>query len=545
MTTAVLDIETTLDWKTIHLAGVFLPNSGRSIACYNVTQLREALTGISTLVGHNLIGFDLPRLEEVWDFKWDGQVQDTLVLGRLYNPAIDGGHSLKQWAIRAGNELKGDFNVEDFDAGLTPEMVDYCLADCRATWSVFNHVTRLLDKDRFSQQSRDLEHGVAFAIAQQVRNGFAFDFDTACQLHSEHEQRMLEISDKMQEVFPPIVNERLSRKTGKRLKDEVIVFNVGSRQQVAERLSALGAKWDDKTKGGKPQVDETSLKRNAHIPEALLVLEYMTLQKRIGMLKSWIDNVGIDGRIHGYVNSCGAVTGRMTHNSPNLAQIPSESEYRKCFIVEEGNVLVGADASGLELRCLAHYMNDVNYTRELLEGDVHTATQKAARLRTRDDAKRFTYALLYGAGDTKLGNLIGGTAKDGRDARDNYLRSMSPYAKLVGKAERATERGRLSGIDKRKVRIRNRHAALNTLLQSCGAIVMKQALVLAVEKLKDVPHKFVGNIHDEFQVETPAEHGETVGKALVQSIIEAGEVLEMRCPLDGEFKIGKTWAETH
>src|SRR6056300_1775556 len=98
MTTAVLDIETTLDWKTIHLAGVFLPNSGRSIACYNVTQLREALTGISTLVGHNLIGFDLPRLEEVWDFKWDGQVQDTLVLGRLYNPAIDGGHSLKQWA---------------------------------------------------------------------------------------------------------------------------------------------------------------------------------------------------------------------------------------------------------------------------------------------------------------------------------------------------------------------------------------------------------------------------------------------------------------
>lgn len=497
------------------------------------------------MVGHNLIGFDLPRLEEVWDFKWDGQVQDTLVLGRLYNPAIDGGHSLKQWAIRAGNELKGDFNVEDFDAGLTPEMVDYCLADCRATWSVFNHVTQLLDRDQFSQRSRDLEHGVAFAIAQQVRNGFAFDFDTACQLHSEHEQRMLEISDKMQEVFPPIVNERWSDKTGKRLKDEVIVFNVGSRQQVAERLSALGAKWDDKTKGGKPQVDETSLKRNAHIPEAALVLEYMTLQKRSGMLKSWIDNVGIDGRIHGYVNSCGAVTGRMTHNSPNLAQIPSESEYRKCFIVEEGNVLVGADASGLELRCLAHYMSDVNYTRELLEGDVHAATQKAAKLRTRADAKRFTYALLYGAGDTKLGNLIGGTATDGREARNNYLRSMPAYARLVRTAETRANDGCLPGIDRRKVWIRHKHSALNTLLQSCGAIVMKQALVLATEKLKDVPHKFVGNIHDEFQVETPAEHGETVGKALVQSIIEAGEVLEMRCPLDGEFKIGKTWAETH
>ena len=545
MTTAVLDIETTLDWKTIHLAGVYLPNSGKSIACFNATQLKEALTGVSTLIGHNLIGFDLPRLEEVWNYTWEGSVQDTLVLGRLYNPAIDGGHSLKQWALRAGNELKSEFSTEDFDKGLTQDMVDYCLADCRATWSVYNHVTQLLDKKEFSQKSRDLEHGVAFAISQQVRNGFAFDFDMACQLHSEHEQRMLEISDKLQEIFPPIVEERFSDKTGKRLKDKVTVFNVGSRDQVAQRLSKLGAKWVDKTKGGKPQVDEPALKRNAHIPEAQLVLEYMTLQKRVGMLKSWIDNVGIDGRIHGYVNSCGAVTGRMTHSSPNLAQIPSESEYRKCFTVEEGNVLVGADASGLELRCLAHYMNDDNYTRELLEGDVHTATQKAARLRTRADAKRFTYALLYGAGDTKLGNLIGGTTKDGREARDNYLRSMPAYSRLVRTAESRADAGSLPGVDRRQVWIRHKHSALNTLLQSCGAIVMKQALVLATEKLKNVPHKFVGNIHDEFQVETPNEHAETVGKALVQSIIEAGEVLEMRCPLDGEFKIGKTWAETH
>lgn len=545
MTTAVLDIETTLDWKKIHLAGVYLPNSGKSIACFNVTQLKEALTGVSTLIGHNLIGFDLPRLEEVWNYTWDGSVQDTLVLGRLYSPAIDGGHSLKQWALRAGNELKSEFSTEDFDKELTQDMVDYCLADCRATWSVYNHVIQLLDRKEFSQKSRDLEHGVAFAISQQVRNGFAFDFDMACQLHSEHEQRMLEISDKLQEIFPPIVEERWSEKTGKRLKDKVTVFNVGSRDQVAHRLSKLGAKWVDKTKGGKPQVDEPALKRNAHIPEAQLVLEYMTLQKRVGMLKSWIDNVGIDGRIHGYVNSCGAVTGRMTHSNPNIAQIPAESEYRKCFTVEEGNVLVGADASGLELRCLAHYMNDDNYTRELLEGDVHTATQKAARLRTRADAKRFTYALLYGAGDTKLGNLIGGTVNDGREARNNYLRSMPAYSRLVRTAESRANAGSLPGVDRRQVWIRHKHSALNTLLQSCGAIVMKQALVLATEKLKDVPHKFVGNIHDEFQVETPTEHAETVGKALVQSIIEAGEVLEMRCPLDGEFKIGKTWAETH
>lgn len=545
MTTAVLDIETTLDWKTIHLAGVYLPYSGKSIACYNVTQLREALTGISKIVGHNLIGFDLPRLEEIWNFKWDGKVEDTLVLGRLLSPSIEGGHSLKQWALRVGKELKQDFSVEDFNGPLTEEMVEYCMADCAATWSVYTHVTQQLINKGFTISSQDLEHGVAFAIAQQVRNGFEFDFDMACHLHSEHEQRMQAISDNIQSRFPPIVEERWSEKTGKRLKDKVTEFNIGSRPQVAERLTALGAKWPDVTPSGKPQVDEKSLKANSHIPEAAAILEYMTLQKRVGMLKSWIDNVGVDGRIHGYVNSCGAITGRMTHNNPNMAQIPADSIYRECFKVKEGNVLVGADAAGLELRCLAHYMKDEKYIRELLEGDVHTTTQKAARLATRADAKRFTYALLYGAGDTRIGNLIGGTRKDGAQARENYLRNMPAYAGLLRRVASLSENGSFPGIDGRRVFIRHTHSALNTLLQSCGAIVMKQALVLAVEKLKDIPHQFVANVHDEFQVETSPEHAEVVGNALVQSIVEAGKVLGLRCPLDGEFKVGKTWAETH
>jgi len=544
MTYAVVDLETTLDWTKIHLAGVYLPNSGKSIACYNATQLKEALTGVSTMIGHNLIGFDLRRLEEVWDFVWQGDVEDTMIMGRLLDPAIEGGHSLKQWAIRAGEELKGDFNVEDFDRDITPEMVEYCLKDCRATWHVHKHLTAKLKKKEFSYACQDLEHSVAFMISDQIANGFAFDFNRGCEIHAQHEQRMKEIEHELQEVFPPIVDERWSEKTGKRLKDKVAVFNPGSRQQVAERLESKGAVWKTFTETGKPKVDETTLKELSHIPEAALVLEYLTLSKRIAMVKSWVDAVS-GSRIHGYVNTCGAVTGRMTHSKPNMAQIPSESTYRECFTVEEGNVLVGADASSLELRCLAHYMKDEEYIRELLDGDVHSATQQAAGLATRADAKRFTYALLYGAGDSKLGSILGGNAKVGKRARDSYLRNMPAFGRLVRKVESLASEGSLPGIDGRRVWIRHQHAALNTLLQSCGAVIMKQALVIAGDKLCNVPHRFVANVHDEFQVETAPEHAEEVGRKLVEAIVEAGEQLELRCPLDGEYKIGKTWAETH
>jgi DNA polymerase I len=542
---AVLDIETTLDWKTIHLAGVFLPETGQSIACLSVAELRTALKGVSTLIGHNIIGFDMPRLEEVWEFTWDGAVEDTLVLGRLLNPSIEGGHALKQWAIRAGKSLKEDFETADFNNGLTDQMIQYCLADCAATWDVYEYITTQLTKLTFSTASLELEHGVARLVSEQVRNGFALDFNMACELHHDHEQRMLEIEQGFQKIFPPIVEERWSEKTGKRLKDKVTVFNPGSREQVAQRLSELGAKWKRKTPTGKPVVDEHSLADNKKVPEAAFVLEYMTLQKRVGMLKSWIDAVETDGRIRGYVNTCGAVTGRMTHSKPNMAQIPSEAQYRACFTVGEGNVLVGADAAGLELRCLAHYMKDEEYIRELLEGDVHTATQTAAGLATRADAKRFTYALLYGAGNAKLGSILGGSAQHGKRARDNYLRNMPAFGRLVRTVESLASEGSVPGIDGRRVWIRSQHAALNTLLQSCGAIVMKQALVIAADALKNIPHKFVANVHDEFQVETPEYYGHLVGRTLVRSIIKAGEVLEMRCQLDGEYKIGKTWAETH
>ena len=544
----VIDIETTLDHSLIHGAGLtFVERGIVSSSKWVQTQeeLSEALVDASVLVGHNLIGFDLPVLANVWGWVSDCQIIDTLVMSRLANPSREGGHSLKHLALRAGLEQKQDFDIADFDGPLTQEMIDYCLQDTRANVDVFNMLRRELSG--FSDHSIDLEHRVASETRVQERNGFRLDAPRACRLYTEHTQRMEEIERELQEVFPPIVEERYSEKTGKRLKDKVTIFNPGSRQQVAERLEAKGAVWKKRTETGKAKVDETTL-AELGIPEADLVLEYLTLGKRVGMLRSWLDSVDTDGRIHGRVNTCGAVTGRMTHSKPNLAQIPSDAIYRECFTVEDGNKLVGCDASGLELRMLAHYMQDETYTDLILNGDIHSHNQQLAGLPSRNDAKTFIYALLYGAGDAKIGTIVGGGAKAGRTLRHKFMSGLPAYGKLVEKISAImSKRGTLPGLDGRRLHVRSEHSALNTLLQSAGAIVMKQALVLATDELKKsgIPYTLVAQVHDEVQVEADPAYAERVGQVFKQAIIDAGSYFEMRCPLDGEFMIGDSWKDTH
>jgi DNA polymerase I-like protein with 3'-5' exonuclease and polymerase domains len=363
---------------------------------------------------------------------------------------------------------------------------------------------------------------------------------------------MNEIESDLQALFPPIVEERYSEKTGKRLKDKVHVFNVGSRQQVAERLTAKGAVWKELTATGKPVVDEKTLKENHHVPEAAQVLEYLLLQKRYAQVNSWIEHVQEDGRVHGRVITNGAVTGRMTHQSPNMAQVPSvNSEYgedcRNCWIVPEGRRLVGVDASGLELRMLAHYMGDEEFTNVLLRDDIHTRNQTAAGLATRPQAKTFIYAFLYGAGDAKIGSIVGGTAKDGNALRTRFLRNTPSLEGLRERVGQASRKGHLIGLDGRRLWIRSEHSALNTLLQAAGAIIMKKALVLLDDYATQhkIDYKFVGNVHDEIQSEVATEQAEKFGWLAVECIKAAGLSFELRCPLDGEYKVGSTWTETH
>ena len=510
-------------------------------------SLRKALEGSVSVCGHNLIGYDLPVLERLWGLSVAPErIVDTLVLSRLFDPSRQGGHSLRSWGETLGFP-KGDHS--DWSR-LSEEMIDYCIQDVAVTEAVHQQLVK--DMEDFAPECIELEHKVQFAVQQQERNGWVLDQQLANELCATFKEGMNAIEAELQEMFPPIVEERISEKTGKRLKDKVTVFNVGSRQQVAERLATKGAKWNEKTPSGKPVVDEKTLKENNHVPEAGKVLEYLTLQKRYAQVHSWLEAVKEDGRVHGRVISNGAVTGRMTHQSPNMAQVPaSHSPYghecRSCWTVPEGKKLVGFDASGLELRMLAHYMDDKEFTNVLLTEDIHTRNQMAAGLETRPQAKTFIYAFLYGAGDAKIGTIVGGSAKDGAHLKRRFLSNTPALESLRERVARASGRGYLTGLDGRRLRVRSEHAALNTLLQAAGAIVMKKALVILDDYATQwkLDYNFIGNIHDEVQSEVVADQAEKYGWLAVECLKAAGVHFNLRCPLDGEFQIGTTWAETH
>ena len=414
------------------------------------------------LVLHNGIGYDLPVLEKLWNYHHVGPVVDTLVLSRLNDPAQENGHSLKAWGERLGFP-KGEHN--DWTQW-SQAMEDYCIRDVEVTHRVYQQMLR----QNLDPKAVELEHQVAGIVKQQELNGWLFNEQDAVNLLSNLRTRMTDIEMEITNEWKPMakfVKEFRPRFTkaghvsrvGCSFVDDVswlwtdqsfdgidtgwtsvirwVDFNLGSRKQIAERLSLRGWVPTEFTENGNPKVDESTL-ADVDIPEAKQILEYLMLQKRVGMLNNWLDNLKSDGRLHGRVNTNGAITGRMTHRDPNLAQVPSSkhdkegnlifgsaggygADMRSLFTVPSGYKLVGADAAQLELRMLAHYMNDGGYTNEILNGDIHTANQVAAGLPTRDQAKTFIYAFLYGAGDAKIGSIVGGSSSDGRVLKDRFL----------------------------------------------------------------------------------------------------------------------------
>jgi len=546
----LIDIETNLAHNLITLVVTKDVENGEVITWTRPEGFADYIAGYDTLVAHNGVAFDFPVLNRVWNTRISlAKVLDTLVLSRLANPSMLGGHSLKNWGIVLGVE-KIDFQG-DFDAEMTPELIEYCKQDVEVLHSVYNTVCKELVRLEFSQYSVELEHSVAAIVSKQERTGFLFDMKEAMLLNTELYDKLKDMLTTLQVKYPPVVHKRISEKTGKPLKDKVVEFNPASRQMIADVLMAAGVKLTKMTEKGSYIIDEETLSGIDH-PDAKLFAEYMMLQKRQSQLDSWFKAVKDDNRVHGKVITNGAVTGRMTHHSPNMAQVPSCSspygaECRALWTVPAGYKLVGADASGLELRMLAHYMGDPDYTNEVVNGDIHTKNQLAAGLTSRSQAKVFIYSYLYGAGDAKIGSVVNGGSAVGKRLKEQFLASTPALKKLIEKVQRLSRKGYLPGLDGRKVMVRSEHAALNTLLQSAGAIVMKQALVILDRKIKSakIDAQFVVNVHDEWQIEVVEEHAETVGKMAIDSIAEAGLFFEMRCPLAGEYKVGSNWKETH
>lgn len=539
---------------------------------YDPESLRAALEGDSYVVGHNLLGYDIPVLKRLWGVEIDkDRVKDTLVLSRLANPQRDKGHSLRAWGERLGFP-KGDH--QDWSC-LSQGMVDYCKRDVELTAALYTKLDWELRN--FSNESINLEHDVQDITQQQVRNGWLVDIRKAIGLVATLREKLNELEDSVQNTFRPLPTfiKEIKPKVKKDGAISVVglkflgdswenvggpfsrvdypEFNLGSRQQIGRYLQHYGWKPCNFTETGQAVVDERVLEGIKDIPQAALISEYLMVQKRIAQVQSWIDAANSDtNRVHGKVNTNGAVTGRMTHASPNLAQVPASrapygKECRSCWIASAGYKLVGFDASGLELRMLAHYMDDKEYTNEVIGGDIHTANQHLAGLESRDQAKTFIYALLYGAGDAKLGQVAGGGATAGRLLRERFMSNLPAYTALKTRIGQEASQGWVSGLDGRRLWIRSEHAALNTLLQSAGAIVMKKGLTILHEyaKLWRIDYKIVGNIHDEIQSEVRASQAEKFGRLAVSCLEAAGIHFNLNCKLAGEYKIGTSWAETH
>ena len=525
----------------------------------DIHKFKNVASNYSEFIGHNIIGFDAPVIKNVLgiDLFKIGKVTDTLILSRLFNPVREGGHSLKAFGLKFGYK-KFDFN--DFTK-FSQEMLKYCIRDVKLLIQVYNLLNR--QGVNFSEQSIELEHEVAKIIEQQVSNGFLFDQEKAHILLARLKQRIDEAQEKVRETFTPLkIEETFIPKVNNKARGYIKgvpftkvkyqEFNLGSRQQIGERLINLGWKPKKFTDKGHVIVDEKVLSEIKNIPEAELIKEFLLLQKRVAMIESWIEAVKEDGRVHGKGITNGAITSRMSHQSPNMAQIPAVyspygKDCRELWVVPSGYKLVGVDASGLEIRILSHYMNDKEYINEVINGDIHSTNQTLAGLETRDIAKTFIYAFIYGAGNKKLGTICGRSESYGRTIKDRFLKRLPSLAKLRKRVDNAVKKGYLKGLDQRKLIIRQKHSALNTLIQGGGAIAMKKALVIlsnyiSTYKIDAIP---VANVHDEFQYQVKEEQADRFGKLAVQSIVDAGDKLNLRCSLDGEYKIGNNWKETH
>lgn len=495
-----------------------------------------------------------------------------------------------------------------------------------------------------------LEHDIQWVMSQQERNGFPFAETEAGKLYGELAGKRQGLHDSLVKTFGswwrakggtspflhPKTGAPLSKypmvkypkigglylKDGKTLSKvpyiagapytpiELVQFNPGSRDHIAKVLQENGWEPTEFTETGKPVVDEESLaeikvddpRKQAAIA---LIAEYMLLVKRLGQIaegdNAWLRLVHSNGRIHGSINPNGAVTGRATHSYPNIAQVPSSGalygpQCRALFgakwfrNVWPEAIQVGTDASGLELRCLGHFMarfDEGAYIDVLLNGDIHwlnvqslglvpagTPRDKSSHEHDgfRNNAKTFIYAFLYGAGDAKIGTITGGGAEAGKKLKNNFMSATPAIADLRASIEHALvesskwvngkpqvkwKRKWLKGMDGRKIHVRSPHSALNTLLQSAGALACKLWVVEVIRILtqehglkhgsgRDDDFMLCAWVHDELQfIARNKDIAEVISAASNKAMKLSGEFFGFRCPLDTDSKMGDTWLECH
>lgn len=549
----------------------------------DITLALELLASADEIIGHNILDYDIPAIQIVypgWTYK--GKATDTLVLSRLihgdlYNDDAErnygpdkfpkklwGSHSLKAWGMRMG-----DYK-DDYDGGweaFSLTMISYCATDTKVTDTLY----KTLMKTDPSQRSIDLEHRMAAICREIGNNGWTFNIKKAGELYAELAQKRFTIENDLKDLFPEWTveedfypardNKTLGYKAGELfVKSKTVYFNPGSRQHIEKCLKDK-YKWNPKeySPSGQAVINDSILGK-LHYPEAQKLAEFFLVQKRIGMLAegngAWLKKVSPDGKLRHRLNSNGCVSSRSTATSPNLQQVPSAGslygkECRELFGPPEGWWLCGADLSGIEVRLLASYLHPYDggeYAKVILDGDIHQYNADAVGL-TRPQAKTWLYATLYGGGDRLIGAIAGGGAKKGKELKDNYDKAVPAFATLKKNLKTAYKRGYIKALDQRKLKCRSEHRVLSQLLQSAGAIVAKQWVMMTYDQIKqkygDDCH-IVGFIHDEIQIACKTkEIADDIGIITGLMAEAAGVALDLKIPIASEYSLGRDWYSTH
>lgn len=588
MNALIYDLETDgfLDIVTKIHCLVIRESETDAVKVYTGEEIREGFARLAAAPlrsGHNVITYDDRVFAKLGYGHLDpDRVLDTITGARVRTPdehlkhldyaaqltkrgfpdKLVGKHSLEAWGYRLG-EHKQSFDGP-WDV-CTPQMIDYCVQDTATTRALFNRLMALVAKGKLTLRAWRLEQDFARVLDKQMQIGVAFDEAAATELIAKLQVHRVRLEEPIQQAFPPFEEHYVTAKK-KIPKVRFKKFNPNSHAQIArvlmERFGWVPSKKGGYTKSGRPKTDESVLSKLKY-PGVPLLVEYMMVKKRLGQIsdgeKAWLKLVKPDKRIYGVIHHNSAVTGRCTHSGPNLSQVPSLKnarghvpyglEMRRCFIATPGNFMVGADASGIDLRMLGHYLYPFDggkFIKLLIEGDIHTHNQKTAGIDTRDRAKRFIYAWLYGAQDGKLSQVLGVSRDEARKVRLRFLKRNPALAELKARTQHAAKtKGVVRSLDGRLLHTRSPHSALNTLLQGGAAVVMKQAVVLIDRRLDTTRAKQVLFSHDEVQLDVTPGYETEAGEIATTAITESGILLGVRTPLAGAYKVGRNWAETH
>lgn len=554
------------------------------------------LATADVLIGHNILFYDIPVLNKLYpEFVFKNiHIIDTLVCTRLIWPKeeletldteiypdvptkLKGSASLKAWGYRLSDNK---IEFKDFTQW-SPEMETYCIQDVNVTTKLFNHI----QAKKYPESALKLEHDFAIAISKQIVSGFPFDLDAALDLVDVLKDKKQELEKELQIAFPPLIEETIFiPKVNNKLKGYIkdipftktreVKFNPGSRQQTVERLvQKYNWKPENVTEKGNPILNDDILE-SLPFPEAKLLAEYQLVKKRLGQISegnnAWTKLVyPEDGKIHGDVITNGCITGRCAHRNPNLGQVtaaysPYGKECRALFHAPKGYVLIGVDAKALELRCLAGYLSywdQGEYGSVVIdpEQDIHIYNQKLFDVETRDIAKRLLYGILYGCGASKAGSIVDPNCKDleqqkelGRKAITSFMNGVPALKQLKKQIDICiSTRGYLIGLDRRQLFCRAAFKGLNVLLQSAGAILMKQVVVNLHKQLKDRELIYdrdwmqVAMIHDEIQLACHPEFQDLVKEEALKAFPKAQEFFKFGCLIEGDAKVGYTWLDCH